>query len=238
MSSVLESLSPPQREIYDLLLAGKSPAEVGRKLGKDAQIVNAQITRIKNKGIPVPGDGTTNTPVVPADQFTGGAGGQFVGGSQSEPAHPMTLNPGTDLNPGLSTTRPTPTGASSNDQIARELTGKAVSADELAALARKVGGNAIKDIHPMLLMGIVIQFVRTCGGRMSAHQVIEDVYSALRGFANDGKPVPGDDGEAKPLPQTDQDRIKFLEEQVEGLREELQKTRSGGRTGNSYGSGF
>lgn len=35
------------------------------------------------------------------------------------------------------------------------------------------------DVHPMVLLGVTIQFVKLCGGRINAHQVIEDVYGAL-----------------------------------------------------------
>jgi hypothetical protein len=219
VSSILSSLSESQQEIYDLLLKGKTPEQVARETGKELGIVNAQITRIKNKGIPVPGDGTTNTPV---------GSRTFAGGVKVNDGNPFEGSPlsvsGKDLQPELST-RPVPTGGSSNTQIANELSGQAISSDELAKLAAKVGGLVVKDVHPMILLGIAIQFVKLCGGRMTAHQVIEDVYSALRAFVTDGKPTSGDNFETKPLPQTDQDRIKFLEEQVEGLRSELQRAR-------------
>lgn len=44
------------------------------------------------------------------------------------------------------------------------------------------------DVHPMVLLGVTIQFVKLCGGRLSAHQTIEQVYSALRAMVGDGSP--------------------------------------------------
>jgi hypothetical protein len=46
-------------------------------------------------------------------------------------------------------------------------------------------------MHPMAIMGLTIQFMRLCGGRFHAHQIIEDVYGAVRSFAGDG-PSPDD----------------------------------------------
>lgn len=68
--------------------------------------------------------------------------------------------------------------------------GVAMSADELRALADKVAGKAAREVHPMILMGVTIQYVKMCGGRMIAHQVIEDVYSALKMFV--GTSIPDD----------------------------------------------
>lgn len=42
-----------------------------------------------------------------------------------------------------------------------------------------------RDVHPMILLGTTIQFMRLCGGRMHAHQMIEDVYSAFRLLTGD-----------------------------------------------------
>jgi len=154
-------LSPSQRTIYTMLVEGKSHASINRALGLRPGILNAQITRIR-KYMPIPGD----------DDY----------GRQANPAH---VSP-SDLKPVGDTSRPVGTGASSNEQIVRELSGQALTADQLVELSKKVGGNVARDIHPMILLGITIQFVRMCGGRMIAHQVIEDVYDALKSFVNDG----------------------------------------------------
>lgn len=40
--------------------------------------------------------------------------------------------------------------------------------------------NNIKvDTHPLVLMGVTIEFVKLCGGRIMAHQLIEDVHAAI-----------------------------------------------------------
>ncbi len=215
MSVTLEVLSPSQREVYDLLAQGKTPTQIVNSLDSTLGVINAQITRIRNKGLTLPGE-------------------------EGEKPLPTLVNPA-HVEPqkvfAAPQERPLASGPSSNDQIASQLqnAGTALTPDQLSQLASKVGGSFAKDIHPMVLMGVTIQFVKLCGGRMTAHQVIEDVYSALRGFAGDGKPVPGDDGETKPLPQTEGERLKLLEEQNAELRKRLEQQKS---SQGGYGGGY
>lgn len=56
--------------------------------------------------------------------------------------------------------------------------------------------------HPMVLMGVTIQFMRLCGGRFEAHQTIEDVYAAVRSFTGDSSP--DTTIVTKPLPTKDE----------------------------------
>ncbi|MHA1290928.1 MAG: hypothetical protein ACTSPB_26385, partial [Candidatus Thorarchaeota archaeon] len=53
---------------------------------------------------------------------------------------------------------------------------------------QKQFGGEIKDIHPMVLLGCTIQYVRLVGGRLAAHKIIEEVHSALQAMVNDGSP--------------------------------------------------
>jgi len=56
---------------------------------------------------------------------------------------------------------------------------------DISAEARKIA-EKFKDnvnIEPMILLGITIQYVKLCGGRINAHKIIEDVYDALRLFS-------------------------------------------------------
>lgn len=59
---------------------------------------------------------------------------------------------------------------------------KYVIPDELKNAMNEQG--ELLDVNPMILLGVTIQFVKMCGGRIHAHQVIEDVFSALKSFAN------------------------------------------------------
>lgn len=185
----LSTLSEQQRQIYDLLAEGKTPAQIATALHSTEGLIKANMTRIVNRGIDLPAPGAAKSPMpathVPVDQVL------------TPPAGP-----------------PPATGGSQNDVIAQMIStaGKALSADELRTLADKVAGSAVREVHPMILLGVTIQYVKLCGGRMVAHQVIEDVYSALRMFV--GTSLPDDGGETVKLPETDKERLAFLEEQV------------------------
>lgn len=191
----LDSLSPSQRQVYDLLQQGQTSDRIAATMGTTLGVIEAQKTRIRNKGITVPGEAA---PVSPATHVPIG--------------HLPKVEP---LDP------PTRSGGSDNDRIAAQLRGKALDADELAKLADKVAGSTARDIHPMILLGIAIQFVKLCGGRMTAHQVIEDVYGALRAMVGDTSPDAG--GQTQPLPATEKERLAFLEEQNAMLREQNEK---------------
>ncbi len=204
----LSQLSDQQRQIYDLLVAGKAPADIATQMGSTEALVKANMTRIVNKGVDLPTPGGPRLSV-PATHVP-------VGEVLTPPAP-----------------KPAATGGTENDRIAAMLSGggTAISADELRALADKVAGKAAREVHPMILMGVTIQYVKMCGGRMVAHQVIEDVYSALRAFV--GTSIP-DDGsqETVKLPQTDQERLKFLEDLSEKQGEHIRQLEAKLRSSN------
>jgi hypothetical protein len=202
-TATLESLTEVQRHVYNLVTQQEPEERIARTLDTTLGVVKAQITRIRNKGILLPGDPGYNGPIAPTAPL------------------PNHINPERVYKAPVE--RPQATGGSNNDQIADALrgNGQALNSDQLAELAAKVGGNFARDIHPMVLMGVTMQFVKLCGGRMTAHQVIEDVYSALRTFCVDsGMNVPADKGgETQPMPQTDHERLALQEEQIKSLRE-------------------
>ncbi len=188
----VEVLSPSQLEIYKLLLKGFSPAEISKKLESPLGIINAQITRIKSKGV----------------SFT----------KEDGPTSPLNVDPKKVLETPIE--NPIKGGASSNDQVANTISGStAVDAEELRKIADKVAGNASRDVQPMVLMGCAIQFTKLCGGRMSAHFVIEEVYAALKAFV--GNEVPEADSSEPPLARTSEDKLRYLEEQNQNLKREL-----------------
>lgn len=221
----LTQLTEAQRSIYEGLASGATVERIAQKLGTTPALVNANITRIKNKGfeLPKPGSPKLSVPVTHVET-------KDLLGSPPE--------------------KPVASGGSENDRIAAQLnvSGKAISADELRALADKVAGPSAREVQPFVLMGLTIQYVKLCGGRMTAHQVIEDVYGALRAFAGEtGGSVPEDvGGETKPLPSNEKERVTFLEEQVKAqdtkisdLQAQLRKfTGASSPYDSSYGGGY
>lgn len=84
------------------------------------------------------------------------------------------------------------------------------------------------DIHPMVLLGVTIQYVKLVGGRLSAHQLIEQVYEALQAMVGDGSPKVGQEQWTAPWPldsveaenETLKQRIADLEKQLGGQPDE------------------
>lgn len=194
----LNSLSEQQRQIYDNLAAGRTVPEIAKALGSTEALIQANITRIKSKGVALPT------------------------GQSAKAESPADTVPVTEVLGPRST--PTPSaGGSEHDRIAAEIkrSQPAVSPEQLAAIADKVAGSAVRDVQPMILLGTTIQYVKFCGGRMAAHQVIEDVFGALRAFVGDTTPDAG--GETVKLPQTDRERLEFLEQNNAELREQIKQ---------------
>lgn len=186
----LESLSPPQREVYDALASGKTPEEVATQLGKPLGIINAQITRIKNKRIPIPTpDRSNETP-----EETVGTDARRV---------------------------PKPVGSISSDQQVREQLGKVGEfkiPDEVLAQVSEAMDR--RDVHPLIMIGTTVQFVRLAGGRISAHQTIEDVYEALRLFNGHGA-MGEEPKETTPWSGSPEMRINALEAENAELKERI-----------------
>ncbi len=204
-------LSDTQNQIFESLKQGKTPETIARELNTSESLVRANMTRIETKGVKLPSGATSKAPA----------------------KSPLLAE---------DVARPAAGGLSENDRIANELrgAGQALTADQVAALADQIAGKQTTDINPMLVMGCTIQFVRFVGGRMVAHQVIEDVYGALRAMC--GGTLPEDKGgETVPLPQTDRERLEFLEKSNQELLAEIAKlkTERGGVAvgGGGYGSG-
>lgn len=97
--------------------------------------------------------------------------------------------------------QPTNTG-SSNKQILQEAVdaGEAnyTIPDELVDSVRQYAQD--RDVHPMVLLGVTIQYTKLVGGRLAAHQLIEQVYEALRVMVSDGSPKVGKEDWSAPWP--------------------------------------
>lgn len=165
------TLSTPQQEIVTLVQQGVTTiSAIASRLGKSDGIVRAQLTRIKSAGQ-----------------------GHLVDSVQTESTpQPQTHSGG----------RPQSTGSSSNQEVLKEAhaAGEAVYdlPDELVQAARNYTTET--DVHPMVLLGVTIQFVKLVGGRLAAHQLIEQVYEALRAMVSDGSPKVGDEDWSAPWP--------------------------------------
>lgn len=85
--------------------------------------------------------------------------------------------------------------------------------DELVDAARDYTQD--RNVHPMVLLGVTIQFCKLVGGRLSAHQLIEQVYEALRAMVSDGSPKVGEENWSAPWP------LNAVEMENEKLKEEL-----------------
>lgn len=123
IASKLATLTETQREIYQYVhVEGNSPEAAADHFGKMIAIINAQITRIRNKGLKV-----------------------NVGSKHSKASNTEKII----------------------EQAKAQANGQEVDVDP-------------SDTENMLLFGVTMQFMKLAGGRIKAHQMIEDVYSAVK----------------------------------------------------------
>lgn len=82
----------------------------------------------------------------------------------------------------------------------------------------------MKDVHPMILLGVTIQYMKMAGGRMHAHQMIEDVYGALRSMVDGGNlsEVPGATTETRPWPPQEDVSASALVQEFKGMQDKLE----------------
>jgi len=180
-----------QQSILELLQKGKTPEQVAKKLNLGERIVNAQITRLRNSG------------------------------ALEDPKAKEVQEEFVPVSHGPATTRPR--GQSGTDQIAQDLDKSGTfDVDEvvkrLQAAADKHGLE--NDVHPMLLLGVTIQFCKFVGGRMHAHQLIEDVYTSLQAMVGD-TPYTAQDTKSTQPPMTPEEQVRVLREENFKLQEQL-----------------
>lgn len=191
------SLSAPQQEIVSLVEQGVTTVtEIAGRLGKSEGIVRAQLTRIKTAGE-----------------------GHRIARVQDSHSVP-TSSPQT-------TGKPRSSGASSNQGVIQDAqdAGQAEYRipDHLAQqFQSQFGGKT--DIHPMVLLGVTVQYVKLCGGRLSAHQMIEQVYEALRAMVSDGSPKVGEEQWSAPWPL---DSVEAENEELKRRIADLEKQLGG-----------
>jgi len=190
----IESLTPAQKAVYDLAKQGLNDEAIAQRLGISVGVAAAQITRIKHKGIHLPSPESFSTPPQAAPS-------QVASERRPAPSDPVQI-----------VKEAAQAGEAQYPDLGSPLMQEA---------AAKVGQGL--DVHPMILLGVTVQFVKLVGGRMTAHQVIEDVYEALRTMVGDGG-LP-DDGVTSPWPKDLEAENAALKDQMIALKQELSDLR-------------
>lgn len=164
------NMTDTQARIYQYLQNGMAPEKIARKMGSDLRVINANITRMRNKGVTV----------------------ELVGATPERSQHGSCLPvaPLKPLAPEVVTV-PTTSETPQNVMDKAESAGPAhYDIDRMVQMARAQTTGQSTDVHPLVLMGATIQYLKLTGGRIHAHQLIEDVYGALRSFtAENGQSV-------------------------------------------------
>jgi hypothetical protein len=169
----MKPLSEDQQAVYDLLSKGESIESIAQRLSRPVGIIAAQQTRIINKGYSF---GSVEAP-------------------KAQSVEPSNREQPRDSQPTMQD-HPTFTAPKTHDEAVgtAQESGNAKYLDDLATEFQKHVPNLdVRNVHPMVLMGTTIQFMKLCGGRFHAHQVIEDIYGALKLMVDGGniKDMPG-----------------------------------------------
>lgn len=169
MSVNMSLLTSDQQEVYDLCKRGRSIAQIAKKLNKPERIITAQMTRIRSKGFDL-----SPTPV---DVDLPSADAVF---NQPRP------------------NTPTPVSYSDVGEIIDKAAQAGPAVYNIAEAVERVkhdfSPSIASDIHPMVLFGIAVQFMRMAGGRLQAHQLIEDVYGTVSDLSTGPSPVVAEQG--------------------------------------------
>ena len=168
-------LSAAQQAVYDAVKEGLPPSTICEKLGITIGILSAQVTRIRNKGIPI----------------------QLP-----------------DESRGIET---------AEDVIKDVEKFGPPNFDVEAAIKKATDGvhDMVLDVHPMVLFGITVQYMKMCGGRMHAHQMIEDIYQCLQIFVGD---TSNDGGETKDLLNTvSEGDLTLIADKLDSLTKEVKE---------------
>jgi|2_EtaG_2_1085320.scaffolds.fasta_scaffold00326_23 hypothetical protein len=199
MSNNLSALSAAQLQVYNAIQAGTPKNQIIRELGLTEGTFAAQCTRIRTKGIQLP---------------------EFPGAKPPSSTSPAPVASG-------HSPQPAATGEKVLDDAFQA--GEPVFDVEGAIREAQKRGDIHGDMaamHPMAVMGVAICFMRMCGGRFHAHQVLEDVYGAIRAFSADGPSA--DDvvkTATKPFTASDitQDDLDQFTNKVDSVKGELEE---------------
>lgn len=209
-------LSDAQKPIYDMAQRGCSVSEIAAELGSSESVITAQITRIRRKrefthpSYVIAGQEPPKPVSPPMDRT-------YVPNPHVQPAPPNLVEP-------------TP------EKVIQGASEAGTAEYDIPEALRRAGERVAEgnDVHPMVLLGITIQFVKLCGGRMHAHQLVEDVYEALRTMAGDGSPPP--EGATSPWPRDLESENAELKDNMVALQQELSDLRKAFQDGQMAGS--
>jgi hypothetical protein len=208
------TLSKPQEDIVALVNQGITEiGGIAKRLGKSEGIIRAQLTRIRNAGE-----------------------GHRI--SSIKDGTPTSYGSAPDHAPA----RPKMVGTSSNEAVVRQATAAGQAEFEIPEhvvreFQHQFGGRT--DIHPMVLLGVTIQYVKLLGGRLSAHQCIEQVYDALRMMVSDGSPRVGQEQWSAPWPlnavEAENEAYKRRIAELEKIIESYETGKQGEKQANQTG---
>ena len=205
----LELLNENQREIWQYIHNERHTVkEAASHFNKPESIIQAQITRCRSKGliIDVPGETKISNNV-----FNAPPGGVRL--SHHESGRPSG----------------SPT---SNEEVLKETLAAGPAKYDVESMiqeAQEQGafGDEERNVHPMILMGVTIQFMKLAGGRLHAHQLIEDVYGAIR--LQVGETRAESAIESKPFDTSDNSPLAMMEGIVAEMRNNPQFSQPIGR---------
>lgn len=156
---MLSSLNENQREIYQYVHTEKhSIAEAARHFNKPEGIIQAQLTRIRNKGVLLEQN---------IDRLKKTIANEGIAAANQPSSRPASSMP------------------TSNDAVLRETERDPAVYDvdaaiETAQSQTNPNDDHLVDVKPIIMIGCAIQFMKFAGGRFAAHQLLEDAYEAIR----------------------------------------------------------
>jgi hypothetical protein len=190
----VEQLNENQRAIYQYVHVERHTVEqAAQHFGSTPGLIQAQVTRCRTKGVTMDVPGETQ----PAAKTR-------HSGRPAESSSTRTSNERV-----LDTAQQAGTPEYSIEKIVEE------------AQSQPGFHDMMNEVHPMILMGCAIQFMKLCGGRFHAHQAIEDVYSAVRLQVGE-REIPGVTQETKPFNQPIAESgspLAMMENMVEQMRQ-------------------
>jgi len=196
-------LSDAQKPIYEMAQRGLSTTEIAAELDTTESVISAQITRIRRKReLTHPTYAGQDPPPLRMER------------PEPKPnPYSMGVDPAYEDKSNLK--EPTP------EKVIQEAANAGAAEYDIPEALRRAGERAAEGatVHPMVLLGITIQFVKLCGGRMHAHQVVEDVYEALRTMTSDGSPPT--EGATSPWPRDLEAENAELKDSMIALQQEL-----------------
>jgi len=152
-NELVNNLNEYQKKVYEYVESGLSVEDIAKLMDVYESSVKAQITRITNKGIIFNRPVSSNNEQQNSEQQS----------PQNQEVNPHNL---------------------SNTQILEEAvaSGEAKTLEEVVRELEKAGPilSGKEDVNVFLAFGVTMQFIRFAGGKINAHQLIEDISEAVK----------------------------------------------------------